>query len=97
MNNVQDMVGIGQNIEMEGVVLLHFHSYVFIMTSCVTILVFTRFANFVTFSSSFGFMVSKISWRALHEEMQLDMQRIWKRNLGRDDRCIADSGKEVSS
>lgn len=36
-----------------------------------------------------------ISWIGLHEEMKLDMQRIWKRNLGRDDRCIADNGKEV--
>lgn len=36
-----------------------------------------------------------ISWVRLHEEMKLDMQRIWKRNLGRDDRCIADNGKEV--
>ena len=36
-----------------------------------------------------------LSWVGLHEEMKLDMQRIWKRNLGRDDRCIADSGKEV--
>ncbi|KAL6294857.1 hypothetical protein ACE6H2_002999 [Prunus campanulata] len=35
------------------------------------------------------------SWLALHEEMKLDMQRIWKRNLGRDDRCIADNGKEA--
>ncbi|XP_024018287.1 asparagine synthetase domain-containing protein 1 isoform X1 [Morus notabilis] len=35
------------------------------------------------------------SWRGLHEEMKLDMQRIWKRNLGRDDRCIADNGKEA--
>ncbi|KAG9140921.1 hypothetical protein Leryth_010441 [Lithospermum erythrorhizon] len=35
------------------------------------------------------------SWFGLHEEMKLDMQRIWKRNLGRDDRCIADSGKEA--
>ena len=35
------------------------------------------------------------SWLGLHEEMKLDMQRIWKRNLGRDDRCIADNGKEV--
>ncbi|GMY25837.1 asparagine synthetase domain-containing protein 1-like isoform X1 [Fagus crenata] len=35
------------------------------------------------------------SWLRLHEEMKLDMQRIWKRNLGRDDRCIADSGKEA--
>lgn len=35
------------------------------------------------------------SWLGLHEEMKLDMQRIWKRNLGRDDRCISDHGKEV--
>lgn len=35
------------------------------------------------------------SWRELNEEMKLDMQRIWKRNLGRDDRCIADNGKEA--
>lgn len=38
---------------------------------------------------------SLISWLGLQEEMKLDMQRIWKRNLGRDDRCIADNGKEV--
>ncbi|RRT62730.1 hypothetical protein B296_00019148 [Ensete ventricosum] len=36
------------------------------------------------------------SWVALHEEMRLDVQRIWKRNMGRDDRCISDHGKEVS-
>ncbi|XP_031268038.1 asparagine synthetase domain-containing protein 1 isoform X2 [Pistacia vera] len=35
------------------------------------------------------------SWLGLHEEMKLDMQRIWKRNLGRDDRCCADNGKEA--
>ncbi|KAL8249843.1 hypothetical protein R6Q59_006711 [Mikania micrantha] len=35
------------------------------------------------------------SWDGLNEEMKLDMQRIWKRNLGRDDRCIADNGKEA--
>ncbi|XP_076888685.1 uncharacterized protein LOC143539175 [Bidens hawaiensis] len=35
------------------------------------------------------------SWAGLNEEMKLDMQRIWKRNLGRDDRCIADNGKEA--
>lgn len=35
------------------------------------------------------------SWLALNDEMKLDMQRIWKRNLGRDDRCIADNGKEA--
>ncbi|KAK9090903.1 hypothetical protein Sjap_024080 [Stephania japonica] len=34
-------------------------------------------------------------WFQLHEEMRLDMQRIWKRNLGRDDRCISDNGKEA--
>nr|CAB3466267.1 unnamed protein product [Digitaria exilis] len=25
-------------------------------------------------------------WNALDEEMRLDVQRIWKRNMGRDDR-----------
>ncbi|KAI5387300.1 uncharacterized protein LOC127107705 isoform X2 [Lathyrus oleraceus] len=40
-------------------------------------------------------MYALISWLGLHEEMKLDMQRIWKRNLGRDDRCIADNGKEA--
>ncbi|XP_071735562.1 uncharacterized protein [Rutidosis leptorrhynchoides] len=35
------------------------------------------------------------SWGGLNEEMKLDMQRIWKRNLGRDDRCIADNGREA--
>ncbi|KAF8021392.1 hypothetical protein BT93_G1739 [Corymbia citriodora subsp. variegata] len=35
------------------------------------------------------------SWLGLDEEMRLDMQRIWKRNLGRDDRCISDHGKEA--
>lgn len=35
------------------------------------------------------------SWVGLHEEMKLDIQRIWKRNLGRDDRCMADNGKEA--
>jgi len=34
-------------------------------------------------------------WNALNEEMRLDVQRIWKRNMGRDDRCISDHGKEA--
>lgn len=34
-------------------------------------------------------------WGALQKEMRLDMQRLWKRNMGRDDRCIADHGKEA--
>lgn len=43
----------------------------------------------------FAVSYAVFSWLGLHEEMKLDMQRIWKRNLGRDDRCIADNGKEV--
>lgn len=43
----------------------------------------------------FIFVMFFASWLALGEEMKLDMQRIWKRNLGRDDRCISDNGKEV--
>ncbi|EEE53475.1 hypothetical protein OsJ_36613 [Oryza sativa Japonica Group] len=34
-------------------------------------------------------------WVLLDEEMRLDVQRIWKRNMGRDDRCISDHGKEA--
>ncbi|TVU49588.1 hypothetical protein EJB05_00903, partial [Eragrostis curvula] len=34
-------------------------------------------------------------WNALDNEMRLDVQRIWKRNMGRDDRCISDHGKEA--
>lgn len=29
------------------------------------------------------------------KELNLDCERIWKRNLGRDDRCIADHGREA--
>lgn len=34
------------------------------------------------------------SWAALAAEMQLDVGRIGARNLGRDDRCISDHGRE---
>ncbi|TYZ65882.1 hypothetical protein PybrP1_002994 [[Pythium] brassicae (nom. inval.)] len=33
--------------------------------------------------------------QALRDELALDMRRIWKRNLGRDDRCISAHGKEA--
>lgn len=32
---------------------------------------------------------------ALHAEMAKDQGRLWQRNLGRDDRCVADSGREA--
>jgi len=31
---------------------------------------------------------------ALDEELSKDLERLWMRNLGRDDRCISDSGRE---
>ncbi|MQL72891.1 hypothetical protein Taro_005267 [Colocasia esculenta] len=34
-------------------------------------------------------------WASLQEEMRLDMQRIWIRNMGRDDRLLSDHGKEA--
>lgn len=33
--------------------------------------------------------------QALRDELAMDMKRIWKRNLGRDDRCISAHGKEA--
>jgi len=33
--------------------------------------------------------------KALKAELQLDLSRMWTRNLGRDDRCIAAHGKEL--
>jgi asparagine synthetase B (glutamine-hydrolysing) len=31
---------------------------------------------------------------ALVDELNMDLSRLWRRNLGRDDRCISDSGRE---
>lgn len=31
---------------------------------------------------------------ALEDELNMDLSRLWKRNLGRDDRCISDNGRE---
>ena len=35
------------------------------------------------------------SWTGLQAEMEMDFERIWHRNLGRDDRCISDRGKDA--
>ncbi|CAI9269847.1 unnamed protein product [Lactuca saligna] len=34
-------------------------------------------------------------WGGLNKEMKLDMHRIWNKNLGKYDICIADNGKEA--
>jgi asparagine synthetase B (glutamine-hydrolysing) len=37
----------------------------------------------------------KSGWIGVIEEMETDLKRICNRNLGRDDRCLSDNGKEV--
>ncbi|GJP46321.1 hypothetical protein CLOM_g5625 [Closterium sp. NIES-68] len=34
------------------------------------------------------------SWPFLETEMREDVRRLWRRNLGRDDRCLSDHGRE---
>ena len=34
-------------------------------------------------------------WEGLAAELALDMARLWTRNLGRDDRLLADTSREV--
>ena len=34
-------------------------------------------------------------WPGLHAELQVDVRRLWLRNLGRDDRILADHGREA--
>lgn len=38
---------------------------------------------------------SEASVRAMKQEMSLDLDRIWHRNFGRDDRMISANGKEA--
>ena len=35
------------------------------------------------------------AWAGLSEEMAMDVRRLWLRNLGRDDRLVADRGREA--
>ena len=35
------------------------------------------------------------SWQGLSDELALDVKRLWVRNLGRDDRLVADRGREA--
>lgn len=38
---------------------------------------------------------NKDGWKGLIEEMEMEVRRISERNLGRDDRCVSDHGREA--
>ena len=43
--------------------------------------------------SSDMWLPSLQGYTGLQQELELDMQRLWRRNLGRDDRIIADTSR----
>jgi len=38
---------------------------------------------------------NKFGWSYLQKELEIDFDRLWQRNLGRDDRVMSDHGREV--
>ena len=40
-------------------------------------------------------LAAQHGWAGLRRELQSDFERLWERNLGRDDRVISDSGREA--
>ena len=95
MSSALVMEDIGLNIDLEGM--------------CVSINLFVLYlhirlcnaypmrCSYTATARMLNFFLPLFSWVLLDEEMRLDVQRIWKRNMGRDDRCISDHGKEVIS
>jgi len=49
----------------------------------------------MSFITNFILWCSEESWPGLVEEIQMELDRISFRNLGRDDRVISDHGREV--
>eukprot|EP00300_Choanocystis_sp_HF-7_P012035 c17718_g1_i1.p1 GENE.c17718_g1_i1~~c17718_g1_i1.p1 ORF type:complete len:561 (+),score=80.41 c17718_g1_i1:43-1725(+) len=39
-------------------------------------------------------LLDRVGPDRLRAELQFEMKRLWRRNLGRDDRCVSDSGRE---
>jgi asparagine synthetase B (glutamine-hydrolysing) len=49
------------------------------------------FGGYARYKTAFG----RNGKEELELEMSLDLDRIWHRNMGRDDRAISDNGKEA--
>ncbi|XP_020258928.1 uncharacterized protein LOC109835358 [Asparagus officinalis] len=63
------------------------------IASCLSVTSWYRYHHFLNLEGGNEYNFQSIWIFDIH--IPLDIQRIWKRNLGRDDRCISDHGKEA--
>lgn len=79
-----------------------FRSILNMQSGCVQKLIMHLLNACMSASCCFAFAFERLfcavccevqGWSGLHKELAVDMQRLWQRNLGRDDRLVADTSR----